>query len=188
MFDIATYTRRIRNYIASSRLDDDLRKKRRLWHQFTSSICVIQDTECAIDAYARTPGSNLGEKYLLTYGILQVLVVQQDAIQHLCQALSIEIKKNPTLNEIREIRNYAIGHPSSVRARKPAGAPVASTYIGQMTISKEGFHLIRAFENGNKNLEYINIVELIEKQREISTRTLEHVWVTIQKQKRPQQQ
>lgn len=84
------------------------------WHMLCSSLDVIGDIECAISFYDQQ--SHLfecdGSRYILIYGILQGLVVQQDAVSNLCEALGICYDIDPELKNIREIRNDSIGHPT----------------------------------------------------------------------------
>ena len=61
------------------------------WNQLCSSLDAIGDTELAFDAYAALPEpSDEGTTYILVYGILQALVLQQDAVRHVAEALSIQ--------------------------------------------------------------------------------------------------
>ena len=52
-----------------------------------------------------------GEKYLLIYGVLQVMEVHQDAVRFLCESLAIPYSPPKELSNIRAIRCDTIGHP-----------------------------------------------------------------------------
>jgi hypothetical protein len=56
-----------------------------------SCLDLIGDTDLAIAVYhqAEHP-EHEGGKYLLVYGILQTLFLQQAAVQNLCEALGID--------------------------------------------------------------------------------------------------
>jgi hypothetical protein len=91
----------IRDFITAPRRQAHLLKNNAFWAMLCSSLDIIGDTELAIEAYlagekkaqeseqsAKTP-QNLGDHYLILYGILQVLFVQQDAVKHLAESLAI---------------------------------------------------------------------------------------------------
>ncbi len=107
------------------------------WDKLCSSLDVIGDTELAFAAYGRLPEPNDdGTAYILIYGFLQALFVQQDAVCHLCEALDISYSPDPLLVEIREIRNDAIGHPTK------RGKGTKFGFISRPTIGKWGFQLM----------------------------------------------
>ena len=57
------------------------------WNQICSSLDAVKDTLVAIYGYMETDfPANLCVKYIHTYGNLQLLFVQQDAVQHLAKA------------------------------------------------------------------------------------------------------
>ncbi len=77
-----------------------------------------------------------GSSYILAYGFLQALFLQQDAVRHLCEALQLSWESDPLLDEIREVRNDAVGHPTNRRGGKSFG------FISRPSISKSGFQLM----------------------------------------------
>jgi len=80
----------IRDLINKPRKQYLLLKNNRLWNQLCSSLDVVQDTDIAMEAYLRNAfPEGEGEKYIRVYGILQVLVVQQDAARHLIASLRL---------------------------------------------------------------------------------------------------
>ncbi len=108
----------VRDLIVTSRLNKYLiDKSHGHWVQIVSSMDVIEDTAQAIIAYCSTSvdEDNKSLLYLVIYGLFQVLFVQQDAAWNLCEALGVKDtrkSRNPILDEIRSIRNKAIGHPT----------------------------------------------------------------------------
>jgi hypothetical protein len=112
--------RQIRDFITAPRRQTMLIANPADWGMLCSSLDAIGDTELAIEAYlvaAQQPNTQFdaedGRKYLTLYGILQVLFVQQDAVEHLSTALGMEYKRASVLADIRETRNNAIGHPTN---------------------------------------------------------------------------
>lgn len=126
-----------------------------------SSLYVIQDTQLVINFYLsddlKEVGSNLSKfdlksfSYLIVYGILNSLYLQQDAIISLCIALNICDKSiifdNYILNKIRNIRNNSTGHPSNRRDK-------GKTFISQLSVSKYHFNFL---EVKGGNTEFINV-------------------------------
>ncbi len=155
--------RRIRDLINEPRKRYTLIKKLGLWHQLCSCLDVIGDTELAIITYtAQELGANIGATYLAVYGLLQALFLQQDAIFNLCESLGISdnISNYPGLQEIREIRNASIGHPTK-RGRK---RPFSYHAISRLSLSSKGFQLLTSDETGTSKFEWISIPKLIADQ------------------------
>ena len=155
--------RRIRDLINEPRKRYTLIKRLGLWHQLCSCLDVIADTELAIAAYATHElGADKGSAYLAVYGLLQALFLQQDAIFNLCESLGINdnISNYPGLQEIREIRNASIGHPTK-RGRK---RPFSYHAISRFSLSSMGFQLQTSDEIGTSKFEWISIPKLIADQ------------------------
>ena len=90
------------------------------WNQLCSSLYVIEDTDLAIKAYENLiEVSEYGIKYLRLYGLLQALFLQQNAVEHLCEALGINAsyKNYPKLKQIRKTRNVSAGHPTKKESK-----------------------------------------------------------------------
>ena len=160
---ICEQEQRIRDLINEPRKRHTLIKKLGLWHQLCSCLDVIGDTELAIGAYtAQALGANKGSAYLAVYGLLQALFLQQDAIFNLCESLGISdnISNYSGLQEIREIRNASIGHPTK-RGRK---RPFSYHAISRFSLSSRGFQLQTSDETGTSKFEWISIPKLISDQ------------------------
>src|SRR6266487_2877884 len=154
---------RIRDLINEPRKQYTLIKKLGLWHQLCSCLDVIGDTELAIAAYTvQELGPDKGAAYLAVYGLLQALFLQQDAIFNLCESLGISdtISNYPRLQEIREMRNASIGHPTK-RGRKP---PFSYHAISRLSLSSRGFQLLTSDETGTSKFEWISIPKFIADQ------------------------
>ena len=111
--DITEQEQRIRSLVNSPRKQSTILSKSADWNRLFSSLDVIGDTELAITAYPSLCDSQGdGKSYIIVYGILQTLLVQQDAVKHICGALGIKCKLPRELENIREIRSSSIGHPA----------------------------------------------------------------------------
>ena len=169
----------IRDFInfTSPRKGHALRQDTALWYMLCSSMDIIGDMEYALESYLTEDPDNpeLGRKYLLIFGTLQALYVQQDAIEHLHQAFDIPYTMDPSIENIREIRNDAAGHPTNRRNKK------TFNFITRVHLGVHDFQLtildpIKSI-GGNYNSKHIeiNIPDLITTQRSVFLDVLDNV-------------
>jgi hypothetical protein len=113
------------------------------------------------DAYSATVSTDdAGPTYILVYGVLQALIVQQDAVRHLAEGLGLPFSPDPLLQEIREVRNSSVGHPTKRR-----GDP-RSHFISRISLSKKGFQLMTVYpDHGPAKFTWVDIAGLIASQR-----------------------
>jgi hypothetical protein len=171
---------RIRDFINNGRRQSNLLKDSATWNKLCSSLDLIGDTQIAIDAYPQLFSvKEEGVSYLIVYGILQTLLLQQDAAKHIGDALNIKVKLPKDLEEIRIIRNNAAGHPSYQRENGLS----KSSFITRMSISPTGFELMTVY-SGDKEYEirHIAIPSLIEKQQVYLGEILSKVITELEKQ------
>ena len=149
-----------------------------MWLQLASSLDAISDCEIAMNAYSsevmtgsESPVEDLGIRYLQTYGVLQALFLQQDALGNLLESLevSFDLDDYPELQEIREIRNQSIGHPT----KKGSKENVSYHGIVQISLEDETFQFYSNSEDGDWQLQSINVPALISKQRACAVHILE---------------
>ena len=135
-----------------------------------SSLDVIGDTELAIEAYSRGGrGSSknrnanhlidTGNLYIILYGILQVLFVQQDAVAHLAEALGLTYVPETVLKSIRETRNDVTGHPTK------RGSGTAFNFVSRGTLSPAGCTLLTMRRDGSIDHKHIDVRVMINAQR-----------------------
>jgi hypothetical protein len=162
---IAELERKLRNRINRSRTQRQLLDRPADWNRLCSALDIIGDTEQALDAYLNQPESaNAGICYLHVYGALQVLQVQQDAVEHICGALGMPANSLRKLAHIRQIRSSSIGHPSAQNEKKAA----KSNFIVQTSLSQYGFTLSTAYSDGTPySRRYIEIPPLVQEQRAV---------------------
>lgn len=161
----------LRDLINAPKRHTELRCDEHRFSQLCSALDVVGDTEAALAAYlnADPAKSSVGERYLRTYGLLQVLVVQQEAVQHIAESLSLDYSRPQDLQEIREIRNDAVGHPSR---RGPAPGR-AFNHISRQKLSHKGFDLL-TFQPGSPTAHSsIDLPSLIERQRPLVAAALQ---------------
>lgn len=106
---------RVRDFINKPRRQYSLIKNLKAWNQLCASMDAIEYSNHAVDAYiAGDSPEDPGERYLRLFGLMQALVIQQDAIKHLYEALSYAdpLCSVEKLKEIRNIRHDCAGHPT----------------------------------------------------------------------------
>ncbi|AXX90999.1 hypothetical protein CKA55_02435 [Arcobacter suis] len=109
----------------------------------------------------------VGLQYICTYGILQALFIQQDAISQLSLVFELDYEIGEVLLNIRKLRNASIGHPTNNNEKKVK----YFNYISRMTLSKEGFSLHRSSENNRMEYIDINLIEMLYEQlKEVKTK------------------
>jgi len=93
------------------------RKENGDWSKLWTAVDNIEDTQLATKEF--TSLQNFSR--LAIYGLLQSLVVQQDGLRHLEEAIKIKVPnfktKYPELYRIRKIRNETIGHPTETKRK-----------------------------------------------------------------------
>lgn len=111
----------------------------------------IVDTCFALESFQSDPsGLFKNNPYLLTYGLLQALIIQQDAVNYLIESLlgsdhvmSWRNNENITLANIRQLRDETIGHPvrreENLRKSEYTKDEITSCTIDRSTLTKEGF-------------------------------------------------
>lgn len=155
----------IRDFVNRPRKQYFLLKNQALWFQLCSCMDTIEDSELAVCAYSEGNfRDNDGDKYLVIYGLLQALFLQQDAVINLCESLKIskKIDDYPKLKEIRELRNDSIGHPTKRDRRKGSKS---YNFISRFSLGFGGFELYLNYNNGQSETKYVSIPILIADQR-----------------------
>lgn len=123
---------------------------------------LIGDTQLAIKSYPLLCKSeDDGARYLIIYGILQALLLQQDAAKHVAASLNIKVKLPKELEDIRIIRNSAAGHPGFQKEN----AQSKSCFISRSSLSSLGFDLMTVYSEGNDyKMDHVNIPKLLKTQ------------------------
>jgi hypothetical protein len=124
---------------------------------------AIGDTQLAVRAFLDEPndfGGSEGWAYLVVYGILQVLYVQQDAARTLGECLGVELTLPEELRAIRDSRNASVGHPTNYTGR-------ASTAISRMSLTTSGFMMLVHSTDGATEFKNISVREAAVRQTEL---------------------
>jgi hypothetical protein len=178
---IAKLERKIRDIINLDRKRSALLEKKANWNKLCSALDLIGDTELAIEAYPSLCSiEGDGASYLIVYGVLQTLLLQQDAAKHIAVSLELkQIKPPKELNEIRTIRNSAAGHPTS---QKENGS-FKSCFISRFSLSPLSFELLTSFSDSTEHkFTHINLPQLIDIQKKYVGKLLEEVVAELNRQ------
>lgn len=133
--------RKIYNHINRTEKITTLLANRQKWDRLTSALNVLEDTSWAIEYYLDNEyPSEFKGKYLYTYGLLQALFVQGDAVNSISVALfgrKIDFKTSyPKAYAVREMRNDVTGHPTQRGTSN-------YIYLAQCSLSKDSFYYIK---------------------------------------------
>lgn len=135
------------------------------WYKIAACLDAIGDTELALDSFLFScDGQDSGQRHLSIYGALQALVLQQDAVRHLAEGLSIEYEPQADLREIREIRNDSVGHPT----RRGGASGSSFTALCRFRLSAEGFEMMTTTKDPARHrTRRVNLPEQIARQRNL---------------------
>lgn len=177
---IQSLEERIREFINRGRRQAILLKNPAVWNQLCSSLDLIGDTQLAIDSYPQFHNlKDNGGNYLIVYGILQTLLLQQNAAKHIGDALDIKVKLPKNLEDIRAIRDSAAGHPTY---QKEDGLS-KSHFITRMSISATGFQLMTVYSGDKEySFRHVSIPKLIEIQKKYLSEILQKVIDELERQ------
>lgn len=151
----------VREFSNTARHQPGLLQSRETWNQICSSLDVIGDTVLCIEDYVSSSyPSTTGLRYIFTYGILQALFLQQDAVRHLSEAFDFAYTPSKGLMKIRNIRNAAIGHPTKHEIKKSKHY----NYISRMSLAKTGFTLMRSSPEENTQFLDVDVSTIIAEQ------------------------
>lgn len=170
----------IRDLINESRKHASLLENESMFLMLCACLDTISDTHCCSEAFLTTDIDKLdiNNQYVYVYGTMQALLVEQDAVKHLCESLSISYTPDPMLKDIRDIRHESVGHPTN--------SGNAYSFINRNSIGNEGFelstHYAAATGRSSKHID-VNVPELIEKQRDKLSNVLDDVIKILEKEK-----
>lgn len=143
----------------------------RKWALLCTCLDTIDDAQSAIEAYRGTSKeAEKSELYLRTYGVLQAMFIQQDALHNLADSLdmSLDIKGDQRIKDIREIRNNVAGHPTD------RGSVKGRTFyrISQHSLRRFRFEVLKHHSDREPKISRVNICKITIKNERILTRYL----------------
>lgn len=183
--------RQIRDLINEPRKKELLVRDAGKFNQLCSAMDAIGDAEHAILAHREMRRSvkrnDVGIMYLIHYGLLQALYLQQDASSHLCESLGlkgIDWDQYPELRAVRDTRND-IAHATS-RSRGGASRSRGKSFHGivQATMTGEGFdvYCFSSGENADQSWTRVRCESLVEAQYRALVEVLGRAIVALQQE------
>lgn len=123
--------RYVREFIQHPRRLDPIINNKPSWYMLTSAMDIVSDTESAIVSYENGDWEDKGTLYLVIFGLLQAMYLQQDALRSMVHALEgstdYKIDSEPEAMSIRQIRHDTVGYPTNRGAQEPkATVPLQS--------------------------------------------------------------
>lgn len=171
------------------------RKQSGDWNQFCAALDTLEDTCLAIEDFQKNPNDLfIKNPYLATYGLLQALFIQQDAVNFLKISLfgisnKIDWKDNKysELFKIRQVRNETIGHPVKKENKgnksKYENDEITSCTIDRSSLSKDGFRYMLWMYSKTEG-KTIKFADIISQQDKHLGNELEMVMKEIQKEEK----
>jgi len=153
--------KKIRDLINEPRKQYLLTQDKEGWQKLSCSLDVVDYTQLAINFYldSEFPEPS-GGKFLFSYGLLQSLYVQQDAIKNICEVFGLKInykKDYPILKDIREKRNDLVGHPTNRNDK-------SVHYLTPDYLTKTEFRVHSVYSGKKYKMQKIDIEKIIENQ------------------------
>lgn len=171
------------------------RKQNGDWNQFCASLDTLEDTCLAIENFQKDPNDLfIKNPYLATYGLLQALFIQQDAVNFLkislfgiSNKIDWKNKKYSELFKIRQVRNETIGHPVKKENKgnksKYENDEITSCTIDRSSLSKDGFRYMLWMHSKTES-KTIKFSDIISQQDKHLGNELEMVMKEIQKEEK----
>jgi hypothetical protein len=153
------------------------------WSNLCAAMDLIGDTTEALNAYpaAAQRAADNGSAYLLIYGVLQALYLQQDAVTTIRRSAGLPPDwMSPELQTIREIRNATAGHPQQRHDGRAHS-------IVRAFISPAGF-LMYTFRQDEEEFrdEWVRLPSLISEMERGIVRALDEVSEALEARQRAQ--
>ncbi|HUF54583.1 MAG TPA: hypothetical protein VMR52_12540 [Dehalococcoidia bacterium] len=166
MTNIEQLVSEFRDYVNDPPIQSQPRGDRGRWLRICSSMDAIEDAELAIAAYMKSeyPDAS-GDLYLALYGLLQSLIIQQDAAKELLQSLGIDIHWEDflRLKDIRAIRNRAL-HPTEYKSGRKTMRSIKHIFLVRVALRKKSFELHETIPDASTEFQVYDTMDIIQDQ------------------------
>jgi len=179
-FDVHTLMSWVRDFIQHPRRLGPLIEDEPGWNVLTSAMDHISDTEEAIESYLANTDESVGTRYLVLYGVLQAMYMQQDALEGLVRLLTAEgkykIEQEPEAARIRQVRHDAVGHPTKqggtgIKSNGQRNEQVSHAIV-RHSMETARFEVMRSSNLSAPRIIKIDMLQLIDTNRELARRVL----------------
>lgn len=183
----------IRDLTNSSILSKIIFENNKAQSQIYSSLDYLEDTALALSSYiynsqissvAIDTADSKPNVYIIIYGVLQSLAIQQDSTNHILEVLKEDTKKyfSKELIRIKDIRNYSIGHPTKKNLKNKQHS---FSYLVRHSATNYSFEILKYTENETRpSNEHINLLELIEIQYKELLKIFNNIIMVLKKKEK----
>ena len=176
----------LRDQINFTDLKATLTQQPARFNKLASALDLLGDTEMALEAFLGVHPDievedSKGDEYLTVYGALQAMFLQQDAFAHIHEALGVPFELDATLQEVRDIRNDSIGHPSNRRDGQ------SFHFIVQVSLSRRGFQLVSFGLDDEPQYRHVDLWDLALRQNSSVVASLKELLKRLRSPSPPQQ-
>lgn len=150
------------------------------WDKFWSAYNALRDAQDAINQWKNV----VNPQRLEMYGLLQALVVQQDALRHLQEAMEVEVinikESHPELEKIRTARHQLVGHPSQTTITRNSSykdGTLTHTTIGYGSNSKVIEYVVSSGQGSERHT--LSLVDVILVQENVISAEVDKMVIKI---------
>jgi len=145
------------------------------WNILCVSLDTLGDSAQALMHYEHHgEARDDGEKYLRLYGMLQAIVLQQDAIRNISRVITgAEEKLAPDSGwmQLRDIRIMTSGHPMEKTSKRGT----QRIFVSRITIHKAGFQLQILHPNADPEFRDVDLDDLFTRYKNEAVELLEKI-------------
>jgi hypothetical protein len=170
----------LRSYVQATEKDE----KNSHGYRAVSSFSMLEHVDLMIDRYLKEKQDQKGAILLDVFGMLQGLFVAIDALYDLAIGLTqykyhINVNSNPTLHELKYIRNDIVGHPTH-RTYPNGGMGFSILSTEHLTKEKFSYHTY-VFEKNKMdvNTKDVFVEPLLEAYKEEKKKILDDILVYL---------
>jgi uncharacterized protein with HEPN domain len=131
---------------------------------YYTSMYLLQDTVESLHAHrAKSFSADPMEAYTEFWGIMQALIIQQDSICELYEAITskqIDTTSMVSWRSLRELRNMCAGHPA--KKDRPKSMPVTRTFMARGFGDYSAIRYEKWQSDGSRSFPTVNLGELID--------------------------
>ncbi len=161
---------------------DDAQEER--FAAYFTSMFLLQDTTESLFTHRKKGFSNDSyEAYIEFWGIMQAIIIQQDSICELHEAVTgskLDTRSLSSWQTLRTLRNTCAGHPA--KKDRPKSTPLSRTFMGRNFGGYSSFTYEQWQRNGGTSHPTVNLGELIDKYAEEAKEKLLEILQSLKQQ------
>ena len=176
---VSDLEQKIRDYINIPRIHKRVVSDPINFNRLCAALDAIGDAEAGLHSYARMRGTNdVGKKYIVIYGVLQLLYVEQDCVNVLHEIfLNSAAPKVPEITTFRDTRNYVVGHPAPKSTNK---TKFPASHMGRGDLQIDRFSMLSFKPNGEIDRRNVPLKKWVKRQQELLAAILNKILIHIE--------